>query len=151
MTATRGGGWVSVGRHLGARYSVCWRSLLRRALLGLLSLALDNSRDVRLRSCSGPAPCPCVVLLRVEGPSFTGSFPPPFSFSAARSPQLPPFVTPALLRPPQTASMRLPSTCHDRLPERSEFAGIREGAGTPVMEKPESVGGLRDEGAVDVA
>jgi len=39
----------------------------------------------------------------------------------------------------------------DRLLELSEFAGAREGAGVGVMEVPETVGRLGDEGAVDVA
>jgi len=38
-----------------------------------------------------------------------------------------------------------------RLPELSELADAREGAGAGVMEVPEPVGGLGDEGAVDVA
>ena len=37
-----------------------------------------------------------------------------------------------------------------RLPEPSELAGTREGAGAGVMEVTESVRGLEDEGTVDV-
>jgi len=37
------------------------------------------------------------------------------------------------------------------LPEPPELGGVREGAGTGVMDVPESVGGLEDEEVVDVA
>ena len=66
-------------------------------------------------------------------------------------PQLPPFVTPTLLRATSNCLDATPSMCHDRLPELSEFAGAMEGGGAAVMEVPESVGGLEDEGAVNVA
>ena len=52
---------AGIGKCQGARYSICWQSSLRYAWLGLLGLALENRR-VRLRSCSGPVPCPCVIL-----------------------------------------------------------------------------------------
>jgi len=44
-----------------------------------------------------------------------------------------------------------PNTGRNRLPEPSELEYAREGAGTGAMEVPESVGGLGDEGPVDVA
>ena len=44
-----------------------------------------------------------------------------------------------------------PNTGRNRLPEPSELADAREGAGAGVMEVPESVGGLGDERPVDVA
>ena len=39
----------------------------------------------------------------------------------------------------------------DRLPELSELAGAREGAGAGVIEVPESVGGVEDDGTIDAA
>ena len=58
---------------------------------------------------------------------------------------MPPFVTPAPHRAASNCLDAVPSTGHDRLPEPSELAG----AG--VIEVPDSVGGLEDEGVVDVA
>jgi len=80
-------------------------------------------------------------LFELEPPSFAGSL--SFSFSAARSRLLPPFVTPAPLK--------AASNCLDRLPEPSELAGAMEGAGAGVIEAPVSVGVFEDEGAVDAA
>jgi len=74
---------------------------------------------------------------------------PSFSFSAARSRLWLPFVTPAPLRAASNCLDASPSTGRDRLPEPSELAGAREGAGAGVMDVAESVGGLEDEGAVD--
>jgi hypothetical protein len=44
-----------------------------------------------------------------------------------------------------------PSMGRDRLPELSGLADARKGEGAGIMKVPESVGGLEDEGAIDVA
>ena len=89
-------------------------------------------------------------LFELGGPSFAGSPSFSFSFSAARSRLWLPFVTPAPLRAASNCLDASPSTGRDRLPEPSELAGAREGAGAGVIEVlPESVGGIEDEGAVD--
>ena len=84
-----------------------------------------------------------------DSPSFSFSF--SFSFSAARSRLLPPFVTPAPLRAASNCLDASPSTGRDRLPEPSELAGAREGAGAGVIGTPESARVLEDEGAFDAA
>jgi hypothetical protein len=61
-------------------------------------------------------------------------------------------VTPEPLRATANYLDASPSTGGDPLLERSELAGAREdtGATRGEMEVPESVGGLEDEGAIDV-
>lgn len=63
-----------------------------------------------------------------------------------------PRMTPAPLRPTPNYLDASPSTDGDPLLERSELAGAREDTreARGVMEVPESVGGLEDEGAIDV-
>ena len=64
----------------------------------------------------------------------------------------PPPVT--AFRDARTTEGRLeasPSTGRDRLTGPSELAGARKIAGAGIMEVPESVGGMEDEGAIDVA
>jgi len=88
--------------------------------------------------------------LRARGTiSFSFSFS-SFSFSAGCDRLLSPFVAPAPLRAASYCLDTSPSTGRDRLPELSEPAGARGDAGTGVIEVPESVGVLEDEGAVDV-
>jgi len=84
-------------------------------------------------------------LLELETPSFavSPSFPFPFSFSAARSRLWLPFMTPAPLRAASNCLDASQSTGRDRLPEPSELAGAREGAGAGVIEVLESVGGSK--------
>ena len=58
----------------------------------------------------------------------------------------------AAFRDASTTQCRLsPSTGRNRLPEPSELAGAREGAGAGVMEVPESVVGLEDYSKVKVS
>ena len=60
-------------------------------------------------------------------------------------------MTPAPLRVASNCLDTSPNAGRDRLPEPSELAGAREGAGAGIMEVRESVGGVEDEGAVDAA
>jgi len=62
-----------------------------------------------------------------------------------------PFVTPAPHRAASNCLDAILSTSRDRLPEPSELAGARKGAGAGVIEVPDSARGLEDEGVVDVA
>ena len=90
--------------------------------------------------------CLCAPsLLKLEAPSFvvSPSFPFSFSFSAAHSRLWLPFMTPAPLRAASNCLDASQSTGHDHLPELSELAGAREGAGAGVIEVLESVGGSK--------
>ena len=97
-----------------------------------------------------PTPSPPVEL---EPPSFAESF----SFFlllllfGCAPPPVAAFRDPAPHRATSNCLDASTSTGLDCLPEPSGLVGAREGAGADVIEVPESVGGLEDEGAVDVA
>jgi len=157
VSASRGNGRASVGRRQSTRHNVCGRSLLHWRSGACLSsrwgiVGVDKTPGCRIAagppsSRRPPTPPP---LFRLKGPSVTGSLP----FSCPFFLFVPPvsvFVTPAPLKPASNCLDASPCTGRDRLPEPSELAGAREGAGAGLMEVPESLRALGDQGAVDVA
>jgi len=129
MAMTREGGQVSIGRRLGARYSVCWPCLLRQAWVGPAwsRAGVGGDKTLGCATAASLPPRPCVVFLPPPAAlplRARGTVLRPFSFTLTFT-----FLGCAL---PPVAAFRDASTTegHLELPRRESKHGPRSSSRT---------------------